>query len=121
MTRTSGRLLLWAPRLLGAVTCLFLGLFALDAFSEERTFLQALPAFAIHLAPAAFLCGIVAASWKREWVGGTVFVVCSVAYIGLARGRLDWVLLVSGPLLVVGTLFLLSWRLHDKLHTSNAR
>ena len=66
MTRTEGRLLLWAPRLLG-----------------------------------------------------TVFIICGVAYIGLARGRLDWVLLVSGPLLVVGTLFLLSWRLHEQLHTSN--
>ena len=70
MTRTEGRLLLWAPRLLGALTCLFVGLFALDAFSEERPFLEALAAFAIHLAPAAFLCGIVAASWKREWVAG---------------------------------------------------
>ena len=121
MTSTSGRLLLWAPRLLGVLTCLFVGLFALDAFNEERTFLEALPAFAIHLAPAAFLCGIVFASWRREWVGGTVFVACGAAYVGLARGRFDWVLLVSGPLLVVGTLFLLSWRLHDKLHTSNAR
>jgi hypothetical protein len=50
---------------------------------------------------------------------GTVFVVCGTAYIGLARSRLDWILLVSGPLLVVGTLFLLSWRLHEQLHTSN--
>ena len=120
MTKTSGRLLLWTPRVLGALTCVFLGLFALDVFSEKSTFLEALPAFAIHVAPAAFLCAIVAASWTREWVGGTTFVVLGLAYIGLARSRLDWVLLISGPLLIVGALFLLSWRLHAQIHTPKA-
>lgn len=121
MTRTSDRLLLWAPRVLGVLTCLFLGLFALDVFSEGKTFLESLPAFAIHVAPAVFLCGIVAASWTREWVGGMTFVVLGLAYIGLARERLDWILLISGPLLLVGILFLWSWRLHDQLHTPTAR
>lgn len=121
MTKASGRLLLWAPRVLGAVTCLFLGLFALDVFNEEKTFLEALPAFAIHVAPAVFLCAIVAASWEREWLGGTVFIVLGLAYIGLASGRLDWVLVISGPLLAVGALFLLSWRQHAHIHTPSAR
>jgi hypothetical protein len=120
VTKT-GRLLLWAPRVLSALTCLFLGLFALDVFNEEKTFLEALPAFALHVAPAVVLCAIVAASWEREWVGGMTFVVLGLAYIGLARGRLDWVLLISGPLLIVGALFLLSWRLHAQIHTPSAR
>ena len=120
MTKTSGRLLLWAPRVLGALTCLFLGVFAVDAFNEATPFLEALPALAIHLTPAVLLCAIVAASWHREWVGGMTFVVLGLAYIGLARGRLDWVLVVSGPLLIVGALFLLSWRLHGQIHASRS-
>lgn len=113
-------MLLWAPRVLGALTCLFLGLFALDVFNEEKTFVEALPAFVIHVAPAALLCGIVVASWTREWIGGTVFTVLGLAYIGLARGRLDWVLVISGPLLAVGALFLFSWRQHAQIHTPKA-
>ena len=117
----SGRLLRWAPRVLGALTCLFLGLFALDVFNEQKTFVEALPAFAIHVAPAVILCAIVVASWNREWIAGTVFTVLGLAYIGLTRGHLDWVLLISGPLLAVGALFLLSWRQHTRRHTPSAR
>ena len=116
MTKTSARLVVWAPRALGAATCLFLSLFALDAFSEETTFLEALPAFIMHILPAVLLCVVLAVSWDREWIGGTTFVVLGLVYIGLARGQLDWILVVSGPLLLVGILFLLSWRLHSETH-----
>jgi len=121
VTEASGRLLRWAPRVLGALTCLFLGLFALDVFNEQKTFLAALPAFAIHVAPAVCLSAIVVASWNREWIAGTVFTVLGLAYIGLTRGHLDWVLLISGPLLAVGALFLLSWRQHTRSHTPSPR
>ena len=47
MTKISGHLLLWAPRVLGVLTCLFLGLFALDAFTEEKT----LASVSLQLAP----------------------------------------------------------------------
>ena len=67
MTTTSARLLLWSPRVLGIVVCLFLSLFALDAFSEGKTFIAALPDFAIHLAPALLLLTIVGASWRWAW------------------------------------------------------
>jgi hypothetical protein len=120
VTKTSARLLVWAPRVLGASICLFLGLLAFDVFGEGKTWLEALPGFVIHLVPAVLLCGIVVASWNREWIGGTVFTVVGLAYIGLARERLDWVLVVSGPLLAVGALFLLGWRHHGQIHTARA-
>jgi hypothetical protein len=49
-----------------------------------------------------------------------------VAFIGLAivyavtmsKGRLDWMLTISGPLLVVGALFLWSWFQRGKLRAS---
>jgi hypothetical protein len=49
-----------------------------------------------------------------------VFTVAGLAYIGLARERLDWVLVIAGPLLAVGTLFLLSWRHHTEIHAPKA-
>jgi len=114
MTTTSARFMLWGPRVLGILLTGFLAMFALDAFSEGKPFGQAFTDFAIHLVPAVVLLAIVAASWRWEWVGGVAFVALAVAYVTMVR-RLDWILVISGPLLVVGALFLLSWRFHDEL------
>lgn len=116
MTTTSARLLLWTPRVLGILVCLFLALFALDAFNDAQSLRQAVPDFVVHLAPAVALLAIVAASWRREWIGGIAFVVLALAYATIVTNRQDWILVISGPLLIVGGLFLWSWRHHAQLH-----
>ncbi|HEY7567230.1 MAG TPA: hypothetical protein VH762_06640, partial [Gemmatimonadaceae bacterium] len=103
-------LLLWAPRILGIAVSVFLGMFALDAFEANRPLAPALADFAIHLAPAALVLAIVAASWRRPWIGGVGFVLLAVAYALNGKSRLDWIVAISGPLLAVGVLFLWSWR-----------
>ena len=115
MTATSARLLLWAPRVLGILTCLFLALFALDAFGSPKPLAGAAADFVIHLVPAAALLAIVFVSWQREWVGGITFLALAVTYALLVPGRPDWILVISGPLLIVGALFLWSWRHHARL------
>ena len=52
MAQTTASLLLWSPRIVGILVSLFIGMFALDAFSEGKPFFQALPDFVIHLIPA---------------------------------------------------------------------
>lgn len=116
MATTSGRLLLWSPRILGILVSLFIGLFALDAFSQGKPLFQAIPDFVIHLIPALMLLVLVGASWRREWIGGVAFVGLAVVYATMAREHLDWILVISGPLIVVGALFLWSWRHHSELH-----
>ena len=111
MTITPARVLLWSPRVLGILVCLFLGLFALDSFSEGRPFVQSLGAFAIHVAPAVLLLAVVAISWRWPWVGAVTFIGLAAAYTTMVR-RLDWSVVISGPLLIVGTLFLWSWWYH---------
>ena len=66
------RLVLWAPRLLGVATCLFIGMFALDAFSEDKPLGEAVGDFAVHLIPAAVLLVIVALSWRCPWVAAAL-------------------------------------------------
>jgi hypothetical protein len=100
---------LWAPRLLGIAATLFIGLFALDAFGEGRTASEAIPDFVIHLLPALLLLAIVVVSWTYPWVGGVVFIALAVAYAASVGGRPDWTAVISGPLLIVGVLFLVSW------------
>ena len=120
MTTTSARLLLWSPRVLGILLSAFLATFALDVFNEGKTLNEALPDLAIHLLPATLVLVIVAASWRWEWVGGIAFAVLAVTYAASVRGRLDWILVISGPLLIVGALFLWSWRYHEELHARRA-
>jgi hypothetical protein len=110
MATTSSRLLLWSPRILGILVSLFIGMFALDAFSPGKPFLTALPGFIIHLIPAFVLLGIVVASFRWQWIGAVGFIGLAVYYaVTMSSGRVDWLLAIAGPLFVVGALFLWSW------------
>jgi hypothetical protein len=110
MTHTFDRFVLWTPRILGLALSVFLGLFALDVFSKpslDRAMLE----FTIHLIPAIVVLVLVAASWRREWIAGLSFVALSAAYgVSVGRAHPDWIVAISGPLLVVGGVFLWSWR-----------
>ena len=115
MTRPVRNLLLWSPRVLGILMALFLGVFALDAVGEG------LAAILLHFAPTLLLLLVVAVSWRWQWVGGSVFIALALLY-GIpawARGA-PWNLIICGPLLVVGVLFLWSWRHHKDLKGDNA-
>ena len=112
-------LLLWSPRILSILVSLFIGMFALDAFGQGKPLLEALPDFVVHLIPAFVLLALVGASWRWEWIGGVTFMGLAVLYATTkAREHLDWMLVISGPLMVVGALFFWSWRHHGELHAS---
>jgi hypothetical protein len=115
MTTTNARLLLWAPRVLGVALCLFLGLFALDAFQAGEPLWRNVAGFLIHLIPSFLVLALTVVSWRREWIGGFAFLALAAVYAVMVRFRLDWVLVISGPLLIVGLLFLWSWRHHGDL------
>ena len=68
------------------------------------------------LFPALLLLLVVALSWRWEWVGGAAFITFAVLYGVSAWTRVDWLLIISGPLYVVGLLFFWSWRHHKALH-----
>lgn len=107
MTRNTRKVLLWSPRVLGILVALFIGLFALDALDEGFV------ATFMHLMPTFLLLLVVVVSWWYEWVGGGAFIALSVLYAIQAYPRVDWILWISGPLLAVGSLFVLSWRHKD--------
>jgi hypothetical protein len=115
MNERSTKLLLWSPRILGILVCVFLSLFALDAFEGGKTLLQALPDFAGHVAPMVILLAVVAVSFRWEWVGGLVFTGLAVAYAYVSRTHPSWVLAIAVPLVIVGVLFLWSWSHHREL------
>ena len=118
MTTKTARLVLWGPRVLGILTALFLGLFALDSFSPGKPALMAIRDFIIHLIPTYLVLALVAISWRREWVGGAGFIGLALLYMAIARNHLDWILVISGPLLLVGFGFVWSWLRHDAIRSS---
>jgi hypothetical protein len=107
---TRHQLVLWTARILSIGMIVLLGLLAMDAFEPGKALAPALADFAIHLLPAAGVLAILVCSWHRPWIGGVAFLLLAAAYAATARSRPDWILVVSGPLLVAGGLFLWSWR-----------
>lgn len=103
--------LLWTARILGIALSLFLSLFALDAFKSGQPLVRSLADYAVHLLPAAIVFAIVVASWHKPWIGGVAFVSLAAAYAISVSFRLDWTLVIAGPLLLIGVLFLWIWRM----------
>lgn len=52
-----------------------------------------------------------AIAWRWEWAGGILFIGLGAEYLVMAWGRFDWpaFLAISGPLFLVGCLFLANW------------
>ena len=87
MATTSDRLLTWTPRVLGILVGLFLGLFALDAGGGMNPIVDAVFDFAVHAIPAALVLALVAAVWRRAWMGAVGFTGLALAYaIMMSRG-----------------------------------
>jgi len=118
--RTPGRqLLYWAPRALCIVFALFISLFALDVFAEGKGFWNTLLALLMHLIPTFLLLFVLAVSWRREWIAGILFPLLGVLYVVWAWskpfGAWSTLLLMAGPLVLTGALFLLNWYYRGEL------
>jgi hypothetical protein len=113
----------WAPRMLGICLVLFLMLFSLDVFQPGATPIQIISGLLIHNIPAFMLLCILAISWKYEIIGGIFFILAGLTYIFLLVTNshfewymMSWALVISGPALLIGILFIVSWAKKKKLH-----
>lgn len=108
MNQTVKKILFWTPRILGILIAIFVSLFALDVFGEGYSFWETIAALAMHLIPTAVILIILVVAWRWEWVGGFLFIALGVLYITLFwdPSRLPAYLMISGPLFLVGLLFL---------------
>ncbi len=104
-------LLFWTPRILCLLFATFISVFAADAFGEGQGFWDTTLRLILHLIPTAVVLGILAVSWRWEWVGGILFTALGVLYLVLFWGLFDWraYAAIAGPLFVVGGLFLSNW------------
>lgn len=116
----------WTPRILGILMILFLSMFALDSFAPNLSLWQQIGGFLIHLIPSYILVAALAVAWKWEKLGGWLFTVIGVVFsiavflLNLNRNNFSagqsmlTTLIVAVPFIVVGILFLVSYRLRKQ-------
>jgi hypothetical protein len=114
------RSVFWAPRVLGILFVAFTSLFALDVFGGAYGLWGTIVALALHLIPTGIIVLLLLVAWRWEWVGAAAFGMLGILYICWGWGRFHWYayLGISGPLFLIGILFLVSWIYHSELRAS---
>jgi hypothetical protein len=111
------KVIYWLPRILSIIFILFLMMFSLDIFDLELDIWGTIVGLFMHNIPALILLIVLIISWKREIVGGIVFILAGIAYVFLTSFRsglpwhtvLSWSLIIAGPAFLIGILFLINW------------
>ncbi len=116
MEKKVGKFVYWTPRILAMVFIAFLALFSLDVFDTGLGFWGTLLGLFMHNIPALILLAVLVISWKREIVGGVVFILAGLLYIffgiknaGDWRMTLVWSAQISGVAFAIGGFFLAGW------------
>ena len=119
MTTSIKKFVFWTPRILSIIFALFLALFAFDVFNAEYNIWQTMLALIMHLIPTFTILIVLAISWHREWIGGILFIAFGIYYIITAWGKFDLsaYFLISGPLFLIGILFLINWFYKSEIET----
>ena len=119
MNTSTKRLLFWTPRVLCILLAMFLSVFAVDVFSEGYGFWQTIGALLLHLIPVYIVVIVLIVAWQRERVGGILFIALALFYLVTAVGRLHWFtyLVIPGPLVLIGVLFLFNWKYKAQLQS----
>jgi len=95
----------WCARLASFAVVIFLGLFAVESQDGNEDLLGRF----MHLVPALIVVALLVLAWKRPWIGALGFAVLALLYAWMAHDRWDWVLLISGPLLLVAGVHVWAW------------
>jgi hypothetical protein len=108
MKRWIQRWLFWAPRILGILFAGFLSLFAADVFGERSGFWQTVLALTMHMIPIGIVLIALAISRRWEWIGAILFNALGLYYFLSILNHPSWIWVISGPLFLIGVLFLLN-------------
>lgn len=111
MNERMKRVAFWLPRGLALLFAAFISLFALDVFGQGTGVWDTIVALFMHLMPTFPVLAALAVAWRRAWARAVLFTSLAVAYRITTWGRTEGatVLIVAGPALLVGILFLVDW------------
>jgi hypothetical protein len=118
--RKISKFVYWTPRILSIIFILFLAMFSLDIFGNGYTFWQTVIGLLMHNIPVFILTALLIIAWKHELVGAIAFFVAGLFYIArlvltiinnspFHWYYLSWSLIIAGPAILIGILFLIGW------------
>jgi hypothetical protein len=122
LSRRMGAMLRWTPRIGMLLFAAFISLFALDIFGQGYSLWETVVGLTMHLLPTFLLLATLALAWRWPAVGGVL--VLAVAAVFLVWFGPGWAgmwflyLLMIGPLVVTGLLFLADWWLRGEVQQS---
>ena len=111
--------LYWAPRIFCILAILFVMLFSLDVFDMDVSLGEKLLGFLMHNIPAFILAIFLAIAWKWELAGGIIFLSISLAGVMFTTNMFTTnygSIVVAGPFLLAGGLFLLHYLKQKRNH-----
>jgi len=125
MSEKSKTLLLWSPRVLAMLFAAFLLVFSFDSIIPGAALFDNLLRFFMQNIPVLIIIAIIFISWSYEITGGAAFVLVGVAHIGRTLfyatngaepwySKLGWSLIIAGPAVIIGVLYLFNWRIRQK-------
>lgn len=83
----------------------------MDVFSEDYSLGETILALLIHLIPTIIIVFMLVIAWRRESIGAILFIVLPLLFLIMSRWE-SWI--ISGPLLLIGVLFLFNWITNKK-------
>ncbi len=116
-SKTLNKILFHSPRLLAIVFAIVLILISSDVFNDAvMTLGEKILSFSVKLISPVIIIAALIFAWKREMIGGLIFIILGIAYILFAWNNLElWKLIISGSVLIfIGVLFLLNQRNNSK-------
>ncbi len=123
----SSKILYYTPRILCIIAILFISLFALDAFETGHSIWEKIIAFLIHLIPSFILTILLIIAWKKELLGGILFLIIGIGSspflfkLNYNMNHSIWlslgiIFMITIPFAAVGILFIMSH--YRNRHTS---
>lgn len=109
----------WIPRIFTILAIIFMMMFSLDVIGEKVPLGKKLLGLLIHNIPALILIVVLIVAWKRELIGGVLFIVSFIAASIFFRSFTGnpGSLVVILPFLITGLLFIL----HHLLYRRNSK
>jgi len=98
---------------------LFISMFSIDALNSELTIWQQIRSLSMHLIPSFVLILLLLLSWKRELIGGIIFMIIGLGFspiifiYNFKMNQSIWMSLgvisvITIPFAIVGVLFIVS-------------
>lgn len=115
----------WIPRILSILFICFLMLFSLDVFEPGLTSKEIALGLLMHNIPSVILIVLLIVAWRYEIVGAISFFGAGILYITMVslsafnhglewHLALLWSINIALPAIIIGVLFLVSWKIRLK-------